>query len=411
MKIAVIGGGAAGITTAYLLDKTHDVMLFEKQPILGGNVRTLSKNVREVELPHGVFVDNGVIEFQRDHFVNFHKLMRKLGVKTEQIEGGSSGLFLANGRHVMAPGAIRFSQPPLLKRLHSYSKLLRLSGSARRLNPHFNEPVSEHRNKPVSAYLQHDDWHKWQKMLLMYAYSIPYAQIADFPAEIALPLLKMSGIGTKWTRIVDGVYSYFEAILANFGGRIVLNAAISDLVRNEDGVRLTLQDGTHHAFDKVVFATPPDQVLAMLSDPSDEEKLWFGPWQANHATTLIHTDLTMYKRYNSTYFTEFDVFEKGDNDAGYNAYLNRLSGLPESAPHYNLAYNLADRIDPSQVIHMQHHHTPLYSAESLTYRPQIIATNGHNHTYHAGAYLGNGLHEGAVSSALAVSKLLDGALL
>ncbi len=90
MKIAIIGGGAAGMTTAYLLDGVHDVTVFEKQPILGGNIRTLNKNVTDVELPPNIIIDNGVIEFQRDHFVNFHKLMHKLGVTTETINGGSS---------------------------------------------------------------------------------------------------------------------------------------------------------------------------------------------------------------------------------------------------------------------------------------------------------------------------------
>ncbi|MGB7417210.1 MAG: FAD-dependent oxidoreductase, partial [Thermosynechococcaceae cyanobacterium] len=36
MKIAVIGGGAAGMATAYFLDKQgHHVTVFERQPILG----------------------------------------------------------------------------------------------------------------------------------------------------------------------------------------------------------------------------------------------------------------------------------------------------------------------------------------------------------------------------------------
>jgi uncharacterized protein len=32
-----------------------------------------------------------------------------------------------------------------------------------------------------------------------------------------------------------------------------------------------------------------------------------------------------------------------------------------------------------------------------------IATNGDYHTYHVGAYLGDGLHEGAITSAIRVA--------
>jgi glycine/D-amino acid oxidase-like deaminating enzyme len=47
MKIAVIGGGASGLVSAYLLDKQgHHVSVFERQPMLGGHIRTLNKNVK-----------------------------------------------------------------------------------------------------------------------------------------------------------------------------------------------------------------------------------------------------------------------------------------------------------------------------------------------------------------------------
>ena len=45
MRIAIIGGGSAGLVTAHLLDGVHEVTLFEREPILGGHVRTLNRNV------------------------------------------------------------------------------------------------------------------------------------------------------------------------------------------------------------------------------------------------------------------------------------------------------------------------------------------------------------------------------
>jgi predicted NAD/FAD-binding protein len=89
--------------------------------------------------------------------------------------------------------------------------------------------------------------------------------------------------------------------------------------------------------------------------------------------------------------------------------LNRLYAIDANKyPHYSLAYNLDKLINPAKIIHRQQHQTPLYSVAALRYRHEVIASNGENHTYHAGAYLGEGLHEGAVSSAFAVAELLDG---
>jgi predicted NAD/FAD-binding protein len=85
MKIAVIGGGAAGVMTAHLLDEAHDVSLFEKQALLGGNIRTLGKNLpfattREKE--SSIFLDSGVIEFEKNHNPVFDQLLKSLNVKT-----------------------------------------------------------------------------------------------------------------------------------------------------------------------------------------------------------------------------------------------------------------------------------------------------------------------------------------
>jgi len=71
-----------------------------------------------------------------------------------------------------------------------------------------------------------------------------------------------------------------------------------------------------------------------------------------------------------------------------------------------LSFQLEELIAPEQIIHTQAHHTPLYTTESFQYRDEVVATNGENHTYHAGAYLGDGLHGGAITSAVRVAELI-----
>ena len=111
-----------------------------------------------------------------------------------------------------------------------------------------------------------------------------------------------------------------------------------------------------------------------------------------------------------TYFSEFDVFQNKENDdCGYNAYLDRLCGVNiQTDTHFSLAYNLEQQIDPEKIIDVQRHSSPDYNVEAIRYRQEILDTNGENNTYHAGAYLFEGLHEGAVTSGFVVSKLLGG---
>jgi predicted NAD/FAD-binding protein len=413
MKIAIIGAGAAGMTTAYLLNKQHDCTIFEKQPILGGNIRTLNKNVTAVDLDRNLVLDNGVIEFQQGNFPNFHKLMRALNVKMAQGQT-SSELFLANGHYYKSGAGIFYHCQGITERIAESWKILPiLTGYLRFLLTASRATPEQLYDRPVSDYLNQEIHAIWFKMLLMYAYSMPYQKIADFPAEIAIPLLHHSSMFTKWDRVVGGVYSYIEKIVAQFDGTIHCNADIKSIFRTATGVVITTAEQDKLCFDKVVFAVTPEQVLNLLADASDDEKRRFGGWQENQLETTIHTDVSFYKHFGVSYYSEFDVFQTDTHGhCGYNAYLNRLYGIdPDKYPHYSLAYNLSQYIDPNKIIHRQQHHAPLYSVAAVRYRHEVRASNGENHTYHAGAYLGEGLHEGAISSALAVSELLGGAKL
>ena len=79
MKIAVIGGGASGIVSGYLLSRNHEITIYEKEPILGGNVRTLNKNVLGTNLPNHLNIENGVYGFSQSYYPNVHKLLHHLG--------------------------------------------------------------------------------------------------------------------------------------------------------------------------------------------------------------------------------------------------------------------------------------------------------------------------------------------
>ena len=183
----------------------------------------------------------------------------------------------------------------------------------------------------------------------------------------------------------------------------MLNAEVQAVTRTTQGITVQLPE-EQQKFDRIILATPPDQILKLLAHPTPAEQRRFSDWRENHIHTLLHTDTTMYKPYGIENPAEFDFFE-GDNGWGYNAYLNQLCGV-NACDRYSLSFNLGSLIDKEKVIHVQEHHTPLYTVESFHYRDEVVATNGENNTYYAGAYLSDGLHEGAITSALRVAQLL-----
>ncbi len=348
------------MVTAYLLNQKHHITVFEKQPILGGNIRTINKNVDGVAIDKNIQVDNGVIEFEENNFVYFHRLMKELEAPLAPVPG-TTGLFLTNGQFHLSPYAIKRAFPKPLHRWAKYVESIPLAWRWWRLH----KKTGAFLERELSQYAMGDlladsSADKWIRMLIMYSFSIPYGKIDQVPAVLGVPILRNYWRTAKWNRIEGGVYTYIEKILDQFTGRIVLNADIATIRRTSSGVNIHLQDGISQTFDKVVFATPPDQVLKLLADPSDAEQRRFGNWKPTIAYTLIHTDLSMYRPYSNLYYSEFDLFEKkGGEEAGYNAYLNRLSGLPDDSPvAYNLAFNMEDQIAVDQILHRQKHHTP-----------------------------------------------------
>jgi predicted NAD/FAD-binding protein len=347
-------------------------------------------------------LENGVLEFPTV-FRNFLALMQELGVELEPVTAGSA-LFLKDDRRFLSGGMIQknctgiqsFIDQLRLNTLYasSASFWLRMQGS--RPKDFYNQPLSQLLQQPSIR-------NCWLKLLMMYSYSTPFEQLSNFPAELAIPVLK-DYVFVSWVRIKGGVYSYIEQILHRFKGKVWLNVEPLTLSRTANAIALKLPDGTTQQFDKVVVATPPDQVLQLLADPTIEERKRFSAWKPNRATTLLHTDTSPYRRYRIQHPSEFDFFQT-DRSWGYNAYLNQLCGIASPTP-YSLAFNLESLIAKDKILHIQEHHTPHYTVEAFQYRDEIIATNGENHTYHAGAYLSDGLHEGAIVSARRVAQLM-----
>jgi len=404
MRIAIIGGGASGMVTAYLLDRQgHEVTVMERQPILGGHIRTLNKNVKPNQSDCHEILESGVLEFPTV-FKDFFALMQELEVELEPVQVGSA-MYFQNGSRFLSgvminnnfTGLARLIEHLRLDTIYARSAGVWLRAKFANHKDFCDRPLSEYLKRPCTR-------NTWLKLLVMYSYSMKFEQIDDFPAELAIPVL-LDYISVDWVRVKGGVYSYIEKILERFKGEILLNVEIEHIFRNTDTVKIKRFQGEPREFDKVVFATPPDQVMALLADPTAGEIRRFSNWASNHITSLVHQDTSMYDRFKIKQPSEFDFFQTSDS-WGYNGYLNQLCNVSSSSSKYFLSFQLEELINSNRLIHKQEHHTPKYTIESFQYRDEVIATNGEHNTYHAGAYLGDGLHGGAVSSAYRVAELM-----
>ena len=76
MRIAIIGTGISGMTSAYLLSEDHEVVVYEANNYVGGHTNTVDVSLNGQQYA----VDTGFIVFNEKTYPNFVKLMKRLGV-------------------------------------------------------------------------------------------------------------------------------------------------------------------------------------------------------------------------------------------------------------------------------------------------------------------------------------------
>ena len=333
-----------------------------------------------------------------------HRLFAALGVLLRCV-AGDTALHRQGAAPLYSPGPLR--QLPAAARAGTTLRLARAGLQRRRFMARADVPDSALRGRALGEFLGPPPFGTWLRLLVTYAYSIPSAEVPGLSAALCVPMLRAFAKANTWTAVEGGTYAYVERLLAGLRGAVHTNAVVQSIRREGTGVRL-LVGGQPLPFDAVVMATPPDQVLRLLADADEAERRRFGAWRANHVTTLVHADDGPYRRRGVAVRTEFDLFERPEG-GGYNAWLNGLAGLPPGhAVDYGLALGLDAEIDPARVLLRQPHHTAAFTVEALAHREEVRASNGQRHTWHVGAWLGDGLHEGAARSALAVATALGG---
>jgi predicted NAD/FAD-binding protein len=409
MKIAIIGGGAAGLACVHYLASQHEIYLFEKTDKLGGHVKTLNRNVTQSILPKDVYFENGVLGFHYLAQPTFKKLIKSLQIPTKLVlPYTGTNLLLKNKSYYSSPTIGQLKQNGCTTMIKDFFKVQRFipglskfyfkllfSNKAKLKQQTFEDLLSQ----PDARISQ------WLRSMIMLGYSTHFQDTKKFPALLAKRLYKDYLLLPIWWVIPGGVYSYMDRILSLSQNKINLhcNANITSVERKNNTILIIFNDGQQLEVDKVIFATPPDQVLSLLKEPTTAEQANFSKWQGRNFTTIAHTDKSLYDDFSMAHPTICDYFEKHNGDFFYNTYMNDYYQISKPI-NCQFSYNAAEYISEDQIIHTENHWVPIYDNESLATQGAIRKLSGQMNTYYAGAYLYDGLHEGAIVSAYAVQQ-------
>jgi len=405
MRIAVVGAGIAGLTSAYLLSQEHEVTLFEANGYLGGHTHT--HDVEQDGVRHAI--DSGFIVHNPTHYPLFNRLLDSLGVASQPttmsfaVHSAASGVeynatrldtLFCQRRNLVSP---RF--------LGMVRDLLRFYREAPALLAQFGPGPS------LGTYLTQGNYgaaFRDEHIVPMASalWSSPAARILDFPARYLVQfmanhqMLQVAG-RPAWRVIRGGSASYVRAMRAGWHARERLDCPVVSVRRRRGGVDVVSAAGVE-TFDELVLACHSDQALALLADPSPAECEILGamPYEANDA--VLHTDASVLPRERKAW-AAWNVYvpRESGQPCQVSYCMNLLQGVTSREP-FIVTLNRTQAIDPARVLRRMQYHHPLYTAASVAARARREEISGHRRTWYAGAYWGWGFHEDGVRSAMAV---------
>lgn len=282
MRIAIIGTGIAGLGAALALGRTAEVTLFERAAWAGGHAYTVT--VRHRATGTALAVDTGFIVFNRKTYPNLVALFEHLAVPVAP-SSMSFGFSADGGRFEYGTDTAAgfFAQAANLARPAHWRMLSDIMRFQREAPRALADPALSLGALVADGYgADFVDHH----LLPMAAaiWSCPPAEMLALPAATFVRFCVNHGLlqmrdRPQWWTVAGGSREYVGRLLAALRGRLRLSTGVTRVARRPDGVRVRTADGHEQHFDEVVFATHPDQTLAMLAEPSAAERAVLGAFR------------------------------------------------------------------------------------------------------------------------------------
>lgn len=412
MKIAIIGAGISGLGAAWLLHKTHDITLYEKEPRLGGHTNTQCIDYDGTPLK----VDTGFIVYNELNYPNLTALFRELGVETRASDmsfafsragttnewsGVDLGTIFTWRRNMVRPGfwamlgeILRFNRMSADDLATGRTEGLSLKTWLDERG--FTTRFREHYLLPMGAAI----------------WSTSPSDMLAFPATSFIQffvnhrLINKKAERPQWRTVVGGSNSYLTPLTTGFRNRIHTGVNITRILRDPSGARICFKDGTVQTYDAVILACHSDQALALLGDPSPAEQALLGAIRYAPNTAWLHRDVRLMPRRNRAW-ASWNYMCDGQSTAAASVtyWMNRLQGLDADKPVF-VTLNPATPPDPALTFGRFDYMHPQFDAGALLAQKSLDAIQGQNKTFFCGAWTGYGFHEDGLASGLAVAERL-----
>ena len=415
-RLAVIGGGIAGLGAAWLLRKRYDVTIFEREKHIGGHSNTVEVD----EQGHRVPIDTGFMVFNKVTYPYLVRLFDELrvpikptemsfSVRNDELDVEYNGMGL---NRVFAQRA-NLVRPRFLKLLAQIMRFFRVANAA--LNDESLEKMSL--EEFVRRHRLGDDFRRLYLVPMSASiWSITPGGALDFPAATLVRFFHNHGfLGVTthhpWFTVDGGSREYVKRMMKDLP-KVHASASVSLVEADSNGVVVRTKDGAAHTFDRVILAAHADESLALLAKPTARQKELLSAFRYQANDTVLHTDVTVMptrKLAWAAWNYRMEPSVEGERPSTH-YWMNRLQGVSDRE-NYFVSLNYSDRIDPSKVLWRTNYTHPIFDRGALAAQhrlPSINAESRDQRVFFAGSYFRYGFHEDALASAVECARAVCG---
>ena len=404
MKIAIIGSGISGLSSAYYLSKKYKVDLFEQNSHLGGHSYTYDIKEKEKTVPVdlGFIVFNeltysNLIKFFNDLNVPFEKsdMSFSVSVKNSNVEYGGrgfSGIF-ANKMNLFN---LKFLK--MIREIISFYKV------APTLLSH------DFKDETLGEYLKKSNFSKYfieYHIVPMVAaiWSMSFSKAKEMPLHLFLNFFVNHGLfrlknRPQWYTVTNRSRTYVKKITEKISGKIFKNCKVNKIIRNNDEVKILAGDN-YMNYDHVVLASHADQSLSILENPTKDEKNILSKFSYVSNVAFLHTDENLMPLRKKAWSSWNSITKENTTCVTY--WLNKLQNL-NSTKNYFLTLNPVEEIDKSKVIKIINFTHPYFNNENVALQKKLHLLQGKKRTWFCGSYFGYGFHEDGLKSSMELIK-------
>ena len=413
MKIAVIGSGISGLSSAYYLSKKNKVDLFEKQDRFGGHSYTLDIKLNEKEK---VAVDAGFMVFNKityPNLINFFKendieieksdMSFSVSVKGTNIEycgKGLNGIFSNRGNLLN------------LKFVKMFFEIINFYKRCEKLNSNNIEKITlgEYLTK-IGKSKYFIDYHIIPMVSAIW--SMPPFEASQMPLTFFLSFFKNHGLfklkdRPQWYTVSNRSKTYVDKILSKVSGEYFKNYEINKIIRNNNGVKVYYgSENEFFNYDKVVLASHADESLKIISDITNKEREILSNFKYKPNKAVIHSDenlMPLNKNAWCSWNSSLNPDNKEQSSVTY--WLNQLQNL-KTDKNIFLTINPFVEIASDKIYHKIDFTHPYYDEKALQNQSNLKTIQNKNNTLFAGSYFGYGFHEDGIKSSIEMLKTLN----